>query len=55
VEHDFDIKNGELVDAHAKLLEDFELLKNDPRVIESGLIKTAEPIPSLVKGCMCIS
>ncbi|KAK1681645.1 hypothetical protein QYE76_042493 [Lolium multiflorum] len=42
VAHDFQIKNGELVIAHAKLLEDFELLKNGSRAIESELIKLTE-------------
>ncbi|KAK1648314.1 hypothetical protein QYE76_066119 [Lolium multiflorum] len=42
VAHDFQIKNVELVSAHAKLLEDFELLKNGSRAIESELIKLTE-------------
>ncbi|KAK1645953.1 hypothetical protein QYE76_063758 [Lolium multiflorum] len=42
VAHDFQIKNDELVIAHAKLLEDFELLKNGSRAIESELIKLTE-------------
>jgi hypothetical protein len=33
VENDFETKNEELVDTYAKLLENFELLKNDSRVI----------------------
>ncbi|KAK1615265.1 hypothetical protein QYE76_020782 [Lolium multiflorum] len=42
VAHDFRTKNVELVSAHAKLLEDFELLKSSSRAIESELIKLTE-------------
>ena len=40
--NDFKIKNDELVVVHAKLLEDFEHLKNGSKVIESELIKLTE-------------
>ena len=42
VANDLKIKNGKLIDAHAKLLEDFEHLKNGSRVIKDELIKLTE-------------
>ena len=42
VANDLKLKNDKLVFANAKLLEDFELLKNGSRVIESELIKLTE-------------
>ena len=40
--NDFKIKNGELIDSHAKLLEDFEHLENGSRVVKSEIIKLTE-------------
>ena len=41
VANDLKIKNGKLIDAHAKLLEDFEHLKNGSRVIKDEQIGRA--------------
>ena len=42
VANDFKLSNGKLIDAHAKLLENFEHLENGSRVIKDELIKLTE-------------
>jgi hypothetical protein len=42
VANDFEIKYEELIDTYVKLLEDFELLKNDSRVVSSEPIILTE-------------